>query len=58
MGKVHFLSRMGFSHEKANGGRIRESDVAHEVSNTFQLLHVHFTNADAVTKFVQLHGFD
>lgn len=41
-----------------NDGRIRESDVAHEVSNTFQLLHVRFTDADAVTKFVQLHGFD
>jgi hypothetical protein len=39
-------------------GRIRESDVAHEVSNTFQLLHVRFTNMDSVTKFVQLHGFN
>lgn len=38
-------------------GRIRESDVAHEVSNTFHLLHTRFVVADAVTKFVQLHGF-
>jgi hypothetical protein len=38
-------------------GRIRESDVAHNTDNTFHLLHVRFSDMDAGTKFVQLHGF-
>jgi len=39
-------------------GRVRESDMAHEVSNAFYLLHVRYTDMDPVTKFVQLHGFN
>jgi hypothetical protein len=38
-------------------GRIRESDVAHNTDNTFHLLHMRFSDMDAGTKFVQLHGF-
>jgi 3D (Asp-Asp-Asp) domain-containing protein len=38
-------------------GRVRESDVAHNTDNTFHLLHVRFSNMDAGTRFVQLHGF-
>ena len=38
-------------------GRIRESDVAHNTDNTFHLLHVRFSDMDAGTKFIQLHGF-
>jgi hypothetical protein len=36
----------------------RESDVAHHTANTFQLLHMRYTDMDPVTKFVQLHGFE
>jgi hypothetical protein len=38
-------------------GRYRESDVAHHTANTFFLLHARYTDMDATTKFVQLHGF-
>jgi hypothetical protein len=41
-----------------SGGNIRESDVSHETHNTFHMLHQHFSDTDAVTKFVQLHGFN
>jgi hypothetical protein len=40
----------------ACAGRLRESDVAHHTANTFYLLHKRYTDMDAVTKFVQLHG--
>jgi 3D (Asp-Asp-Asp) domain-containing protein len=39
-----------------NGGPPRQSDVAHNTDNTFQLLHARF-NADAAANFAQLHGF-
>lgn len=38
------------------GGFYRQSDVCHDPSNTFHLLHKGYSNLDAVTKFVQLHG--
>ena len=41
-----------------NNKPLRESDVAHEERNTFHLLHQSFSDADPVTKFIQLHGFD
>lgn len=41
-----------------NNKPLRESDVAHEERNTFHLLHRSFSDADPVTKFIQLHGFD
>lgn len=34
----------------------RQSDVAHEVSNTFHLLHMRYDSLGA--RFVQLHGFE
>jgi hypothetical protein len=39
-------------------GLFRESDVAHHTQNTFNLLHIRYTDMDPVTKFVQLHGFN
>jgi hypothetical protein len=38
------------------GGYLRESDVAHHTANTLYLLHVHYTDMDSATNFVQLHG--
>jgi 3D (Asp-Asp-Asp) domain-containing protein len=47
---------IGQSTSACSDGRIRESDVAHHTANTFYLLHARYTDMDAATKFVQLHG--
>jgi hypothetical protein len=40
------------------GGAYRESDVAHHSRNAFHVLHKWWSDRDADTRFVQLHGYD
>lgn len=42
----------------ACGGFYRESDVAHHTANTFQLLHIWYSDASSSTRFAQLHGMN